>query len=438
VLGCCLSSCGDDENNNSGYDPSKPIGLTDFSPTEGRLATQVILTGSNFGYNKDNVKVFFNDKEAAVISAKGDRILVLAPKRASTVEDPMCVIKVQVQDQEATFEQKFDYNIQTTVTTLTGGVTSASENPTGTVSLTEAAFRSSIDRPICIDADKNVFFLVDNNGKFACFMMNEESNMVKCLKEDLSAFLNAPLIGYSSVENKVYALNANRDVNDIAYFDPQADYAYTSSGSFDWNSSDYEEITGWSIWASKHNYTMGPDGYFYCRMLCGYIIRQNPITRETENLVPGGLVGSKNGSTRGLAFDPQDDNVLYFSVDDQHCIYKFNILTKEWECFAGQEGNGGYLDGPLTQAMFNKPAQLCFDSEGNMIVADTENHCIRKITMSTGYVSTLAGTPQKSGYTNGTADVAQFNKPIGLVIDSDDVMYIGDSENRAIRRLAIE
>jgi hypothetical protein len=41
--------------------------------------------------------------------------------------------------------------------------------------------------------------------------------------------------------------------------------------------------------------------------------------------------------------------------------------------------------------MFNKPGQMCVDSEGNIILTDTENHCIRKITMSTGYVSTLAG-----------------------------------------------
>lgn len=48
--------------------------------------------------------------------------------------------------------------------------------------------------------------------------------------------------------------------------------------------------------------------------------------------------------------------------------------------------------------MFNKPGQMCVDSEGNIILTDTENHCIRKITMSTGYVSTLAGKPQNSGY----------------------------------------
>ena len=49
-----------------------------------------------------------------------------------------------------------------------------------------------------------------------------------------------------------------------------------------------------------------------------------------------------------------------------------------------------------------------------------------------------AGKPQNSGYVNGSAEDAQFKKPLGICIDNDDVMYIGDSENRAIRRLAVE
>ena len=91
------------------------------------------------------------------------------------------------------------------------------------------------------------------------------------------------------------------------------------------------------------------------------------------------------------------------------------------------QGKSGYLDGPIGQAMFNKPGQMCVDSEGNIILTDTENHCIRKITMSTGYVSTLAGKPQNSGYVNGSAEDAQFKKPLGICIDNDDVMYIGYS-----------
>lgn len=437
AVGCCLSSCKDDDASTSGYDPNKPVELTDFYPSEGKLATQVILNGSNFGNDKEKVKVFFNDKEAAVISVKDSKMLVLAPKRASTVEEPACIVKVLVEDQTGKYNQTFDYHIQTNVTTLVGGTTNSKVNPTGTVALAEAQFRANIDKTIVVDVNKNVFFSVDNDGKHAAYMLNEEADMLKCLKENMNAQFDSPILAYNSNENRVYHLHGNVSNNDMAYFDPASDYGYTENGKFSFDNQDYNPIAGFGVWAAKANFTMGPDGKFYSRMLAGNLIREDTRTGMGENLT-NGEIGTKDGTSYGLVFDPNDGSIFYFSNNDKHCIYKYDLRTKVWECWAGQEGKSGYLDGPIGQAMFNKPGQMCVDSEGNMIFTDTENHCIRKITMSTGYVSTLAGIPQKSGYTNGTADKAQFKKPLGICIDADDVMYIGDAENRAIRRLAVE
>ena len=140
----------------------------------------------------------------------------------------------------------------------------------------------------------------------------------------------------------------------------------------------------------------------------------------------------------GLVFDPQDENVFISQIMISIVFINMIYVLKNVHVGLVKKVKVGYLDGPIGQAMFNKPGQMCVDSEGNIILTDTENHCIRKITMSTGYVSTLAGKPQNSGYVNGSAEDAQFKKPLGICIDNDDVMYIGDSENRAIRRLAVE
>lgn len=439
TLGLCFSSCKDDNDQPSlSYDPDKPVVLTDFYPAEGKIASQVILNGTNFGNSKENVKVFFNEKEAAVVSVKDTRMLVLAPKRAATVNDPKCVIKVQIHGKDGQYEKTFDYHIQASVTTLVGGTTSSSTNPVGTVSLAVAQFRANIDKTICVDSKNNVFFLVDNNGKYCAYMLNEEADMLKCLKEDVNTTFDSPLLAYNSIEDRVYHLRGNLTLNEMAYFDPGSDYAYTSNGKFIYDNQNYNPVAGLGAWVAKSNFTMGPDGKFYSRLLSGNLVREDTRTGQGENLTNGDEVGTKDGTSYGLVFDPNDDNVFYFSNNDKHCLYKYDLRTKKWECWAGQEGKSGYLDGPIGQALFNKPGQMCVDSEGNIILTDTENHCIRKITMSTGYVSTLAGTPQKSGYTNGTADKAQFKKPLGICIDAEDVMYIGDSENRAIRRLAIE
>ena len=50
----------------------------------------------------------------------------------------------------------------------------------------------------------------------------------------------------------------------------------------------------------------------------------------------------------------------------------------------------------------------------------------------------MAGIAQSAGYVNGDALNAQFNKPMGLVLDSEGNLYVGDSENYAIRRVATE
>lgn len=58
--------------------------------------------------------------------------------------------------------------------------------------------------------------------------------------------------------------------------------------------------------------------------------------------------------------------------------------------------------------------------------------------METGFVSTVAGIPQTAGYQNGTNASAKFSFPSGLAIDKDDILYVGDRDNHAIRRVAIE
>ena len=84
-----------------------------------------------------------------------------------------------------------------------------------------------------------------------------------------------------------------------------------------------------------------------------------------------------------------------------------------------------------------EPCQMCADDEF-IYVADSKNHCIRKITLATGYVSTLAGTAKTPGYANGPAENSTFNTPIGIAINSEGILFVNDSQNYAIRRIATE
>jgi DNA-binding beta-propeller fold protein YncE len=84
---------------------------------------------------------------------------------------------------------------------------------------------------------------------------------------------------------------------------------------------------------------------------------------------------------------------------------------------AGTDGGPGFEDGSSGAARFYIPAAIATDKTGNIYVADSENHTIRKITPA-GAVTTLAGLAGKSGSTDGTGSAARFDHPAGVAVDS--------------------
>ena len=101
---------------------------------------------------------------------------------------------------------------------------------------------------------------------------------------------------------------------------------------------------------------------------------------------------------------------------------------------AGTTATRGDTDGPGHLARFNYPDGIAIDSVGNVLVADTYNSTIRKITPQ-GQVSTLAGLPGVSGSTDGTILEALFNQPRGIAIDATNNLYVADTGSGTIRRI---
>ncbi len=91
---------------------------------------------------------------------------------------------------------------------------------------------------------------------------------------------------------------------------------------------------------------------------------------------------------------------------------------------------GGFQDGVALNAYFNKPRDVAIDTNGDIIVADTNNHAIRKIHKRT--VSTLAGNGT-AGDVDGAGNLARFNLPSSIAIDAENQIYVADTLNNAIR-----
>ncbi len=104
---------------------------------------------------------------------------------------------------------------------------------------------------------------------------------------------------------------------------------------------------------------------------------------------------------------------------------------------AGSAGITGAVDLTGTNALFNQCFGVAVDAAGNVYVADTGNASIRRIAPG-GAVTTLAGVAGIAGLADGSGDSALFNQPHGLVVDSAGNVFVADTGNAAVRRVAAD
>ena len=102
--------------------------------------------------------------------------------------------------------------------------------------------------------------------------------------------------------------------------------------------------------------------------------------------------------------------------------------------FAGTAGWSGSADGTGAAARFNHPTSVAVDGSGNVLVADSDNNTIRKITPA-GMVTTLAGTAASRGSADGTGSVARFYSPSGVAVDGAGNVFVADSVYNTIRKI---
>lgn len=137
------------------------------------------------------------------------------------------------------------------------------------------------------------------------------------------------------------------------------------------------------------------------------------------------------GRPRGIAV--LSDGRLVLSDYENHVIEILNPSTGAVTNLAGTYGQMGFADGAGATARFNAPYGIVQRSDGSLVVNDWGNQKLRVVTLG-GAVTTMAGSA--AGFADGTMSDAKFNHPQGLAIDSNDNMYLTDTDNFRVRKIS--
>lgn len=155
------------------------------------------------------------------------------------------------------------------------------------------------------------------------------------------------------------------------------------------------------------------------RFLAGVVLSSLlTANHPSQANVPAGTFVAPFAVTAGAA------NLLYVADPGAQSIYTYAKGVAH--LFAGPgsaNARGGFRDGPSDRALFNEPLALAVAPDGSVLVADSRNHCIRRI--KHGIVSTVAGSPARTTARDGSSSEAGFVLPVGLAVAGGDI-YVAD------------
>ncbi|MDR3671763.1 MAG: hypothetical protein P4L36_13015 [Holophaga sp.] len=159
-------------------------------------------------------------------------------------------------------------------------------------------------------------------------------------------------------------------------------------------------------------------------------------TAGTAAFVAGNGLTAQFNRPQGLALDNLGN--LYVADSGNHCVRRIdpglNVTV-----LAGNPATAGTTDGAAGTGLLMSPYGLVLDGAGNLIVSDSDAHTLRKIALADGTLSTLAGLPgavATPGFVDGTGAAARFNQPLNLALDSAGNILVADAGNEVVRMVS--
>lgn len=169
--------------------------------------------------------------------------------------------------------------------------------------------------------------------------------------------------------------------------------------------------------------------------LASGIIRTLSGTGERKPTPEGALLaGTPLNGPRALAFDGKSN--LYLALREGNAVYRIDLKTNTLHHVAGSGEKGFSGDGGnARQAKLSGPKGITVGPDGNVYLADTENHAIRIIRISDGTIDTLIGDGIRGDGPDGQPRSCRLAQPHGIHVDARGNIYVGDSSNHRVRVL---
>lgn len=178
------------------------------------------------------------------------------------------------------------------------------------------------------------------------------------------------------------------------------------------------------------------NGNLYVTDYFNFKIRKIVIATGEVTTYTGSSFGYTNGDLATAQFNApvgicKVGDYLFVTESINTKIRRIDLVNGIVSTLAGS--TQGTLDGIGEAAQFDGLSGICSDNSGNLYVAEINNHRIRKVVISTGEVTTFAGSVP--GFNNGTGTSAGFNSPMGLAISDQNYLFVVDYGNNRIRKI---
>jgi len=143
------------------------------------------------------------------------------------------------------------------------------------------------------------------------------------------------------------------------------------------------------------------------------------------------ISGTPLAGPRALDFDRQGN--LWLALREGNAVLKFDLKKGAVYHAAGTGQKGSTGDGgPANDATLNGPKGIAVAPNGNVYIADTENHVIRMIDVKKGTIERIAGTGERGNGSSGDPLKCPLARPHGIFVDADGAIFIGDTEAQRV------